>query len=81
MIWIGLIIIVLTFAAIIKKWEARACLFIAGLLMCLISGNPLGAIDAFTKALVNSFLVPIIACAMGFAYVINRRAAINTFRT
>lgn len=71
MIWIGLIIIVLTFVAIIKKWETRACLFIAGLLMCLLSGNPLGAIDAFTKALVNSFLVPIIACAMGFAYVIN----------
>ena len=71
MIWIGLVIIVLTFVAIIKKWETRACLFIAGLLMCLLSGNPLAAIDAFTKALVNSFLVPIIACAMGFAYVIN----------
>ena len=70
MLWIGAIIVVLAFVAVIKQWEVRATLFGAGLLMCVLSGHPLTAFDSFSKMLVSSWLVPIIACAMGFAQVI-----------
>ena len=71
MMWIGALIVVLAFIAIIKQWEVRATLFGAGLLMCVLSGHPLAAFDSFTKMLTSSWLVPIIACAMGFAQVIS----------
>lgn len=70
MIWIGVIIVVLAFAAIIRQYEVRATLFTAGLLMCLLAMKPLAGFDAFTKMLVSDWLVPIIVCAMGFAQVI-----------
>ena len=41
MIWIGLLILVLTFAAIIKRYETRMVLFFSGLTMAIISGQPL----------------------------------------
>lgn len=69
MIWLGAIIVLLTFAAIIKRYETRMVLFISGLLMALLSGKPLEAIDAFGKAMVNPTLVTVICTVMGFAYV------------
>ncbi len=69
MVWIGVIIILLTFVAILKKYEVRMVLFASGLLMCCISGQFLLAFDKFTGYLVNSFLVPIIMTAMGYAFV------------
>lgn len=71
MVWIGGLIVILTFVAIIKKFEPRTSLFASGLVMCLLSGEFLATFDAFTKTLVANPLVPIIVCAMGFAYVIN----------
>jgi DcuC family C4-dicarboxylate transporter len=69
MIWLGAIIVLLTFAAIIKRYETRMVLFVSGLLMALLSGKPLEAIDAFGKAMVNPTLVTVICTVMGFAYV------------
>lgn len=69
MIWLGAIIVLLTFAAIVKRYETRMVLFLSGLFMALVSGKPLVAIDAFAAAMVNSSLVPIICTVMGFAYV------------
>lgn len=69
MIWLGFLILILTFAAIVKRYETRMVLFISGLTMAILSGKPLVAIDAFTKAMVNNSLVPIICTVMGFAYV------------
>lgn len=69
MIWIGLLILVLTFAAIIKRYETRMVLFFSGLTMAIISGQPLKAFDSFTAAMINTSLVPIICTVMGFAYV------------
>lgn len=71
LVWIGLIIVILAFLAIIKRFEVRATLFGAGLLMCILAGSPLSAFDSFTKMLVSGWLVPIIVCAMGFAQVIS----------
>lgn len=69
MVWIGAIIVVLTFAAIIKKYETRMVLFTAGLLMCIIGGNMDAAITAFTKTMVHGSLVPVICTVMGFSFV------------
>lgn len=69
MIWLGGIIVLLTFYAIIKRCETRIVLITSGVLMAAISGKLLAAIDAFTKAMVNNSLVPVICTVMGFAFV------------
>lgn len=69
--WLGILVVILTFVGIVKKYDAKTCLFVAGLVMCMAAGNPLTAVNTFTKLLTNSFLVPIIACSMGFACVIS----------
>jgi C4-dicarboxylate transporter len=38
MIWIGVAIILLTLAAIVKRYETRLVLFLAGLAMALVAG-------------------------------------------
>ena len=65
----GGIIVILAFAAIIKKYETRMVLFGAGLLMCIIGGVPDMAITTFSKQMVHNSLVPTICTVMGFSYV------------
>ena len=73
MVWIGALIVILTFVAIIRQYETRMVLFISGLAMCLVGSGMLkgfeGAMDAFTKAMVNPGLVTVICTVMGFAFV------------
>ena len=73
MVWIGALIVILTFVAIIRQYETRMVLFISGLAMCLVGLGALkgfeGAMDAFTKAMVNPGLVTVICTVMGFAFV------------
>ena len=73
MVWIGALIVILTFVAIIRQYETRMVLFISGLAMCLVGLGGLkgfeGAMDAFTKAMVNPGLVTVICTVMGFAFV------------
>jgi DcuC family C4-dicarboxylate transporter len=69
LVWVGAIIVVLTFAAIIKKYETRLVLFISGVAMAAASGKPMAAVDAFSKAMVNPGLVTVICTVMGFAFV------------
>ena len=73
MVWIGALIVILTFVAIIRQYETRMVLFISGLAMCLVGSGMLkgfeGAMDAFTKAMVNPALVTVICMVMGFAFV------------
>ena len=69
MLLVGGLIVILTFVLIVKKYEARLVLFLAGLLMCLIGGLPGDVMKAFTKAMVNNSLVPTICKVMGFSYV------------
>ena len=70
MVWIGAIIVILTFVAIVKKVETRLALFVSGLLMATIAGKPWFAAVAFERAMVNSGLVPVICSVMGFAFVL-----------
>lgn len=69
LIWLGGLIVAVTFYAIIKRYETRLVLFLAGLVMAVISGKALEAINAFSTAMVNAGLVPVIGTVMGFAYV------------
>jgi len=69
MIYVGGLVILLTIFAIVKKVEVRLVLFLAGIVMALLSGDIRAGIDAFTGAMTGS-LVPIIATVMGFAYVL-----------
>ena len=69
MILFGCLVVFITFAAIIKKYEARMVLFTAGLVMCIIGGTTGAAIDTFSKTMVHNSLVPTICTVMGFSFV------------
>lgn len=69
MIYVGALIVILTGVAIVKRYEVRMVLFLSGLLMALLAGKPLEAINAFSTAMVNPGLVTVILTVMGFAYV------------
>lgn len=53
-----------------RRVEIRLVLLGAGLLMCVLAGNPLAAADTFTRGMVTSMVAPICA-AMGFAAVMS----------
>lgn len=65
----GILIVIITFILIIKKYESRMVLFVAGVTMCLIGGLPEDIMKAFTKAMTHGSLVPAICTVMGFSYV------------
>ena len=69
MVWVGALIVLLTFAAIVKKYETRMVLFLSGAAMAAMSGKPMEAVTAFSKAMVNEGLVTVICTVMGFAFV------------
>ncbi len=69
MVWVGGLIVFLTFVAIIRRYETRMVLFLSGLLMAVLSGKWAAAFTAFSKAMVNEGLVPVICTVMGFAFV------------
>ncbi len=69
MIWVGGLIVILTFVAIVKKMETRLALFLSGVIMAALAGKPAAAVDAFSKAMVNPGLVTVICTVMGFAFV------------
>ncbi len=69
MAWVGGLIVLLTFVAIVKRYETRLVLFIAGVIMAVLAGKPLQAIDVFSKTMVHGSLVPVICTVMGFSYV------------
>lgn len=66
---LGGVIVIVAFAAIIRKYETRTVLLIAGALMCLIGGVMGQFMDAFVKTMVHGTLVPTICAVMGFAFV------------
>lgn len=65
----GIITVLVAFAAIIKKYEARMVLCTAGIVMCILGGTINSAITAFTSTMVHSSLVPTICTVMGFSFV------------
>lgn len=66
---IGVLIILVTVYAIIKRYETRLVLFTAGLAMCLIALEPMAAFNQFQTSMTNAGLIKSILSVMGFAYV------------
>ncbi|MDU4961841.1 MAG: C4-dicarboxylate transporter DcuC [Sporomusaceae bacterium] len=67
---IGLIILLITAYLLIKQYETRMVLFVSGLAMAIIAGNPMAAFTAFSTAMKNANLIEPIVAAMGFAAVL-----------
>ncbi|AAU38160.1 C4-dicarboxylate transporter DcuC [[Mannheimia] succiniciproducens] len=61
--------IIATIYLLIKKYETRTVLIGVGLLMSLLTLNPMGALDAFAKSMTSGGLIMAICSSMGFAYV------------
>jgi len=68
MLYIGGLVVILTFAAIIKKYETRLCLLIGGFLMAILSGKLMAAVDGFVTTMTSSLVITICSI-MGFAYI------------
>lgn len=67
--WIALLVVLATVFALIKRIETRLVLFTSGLILCIISLNPLSALDAFAKSMTNGSLITAICTSMAFAMV------------
>lgn len=71
MVIAGIILVIITFAAIIKGYETRLVLILSGLIMCFIGGDISTGANAFIKELTNAGLVPVICTVLGFSYVMD----------
>lgn len=61
--------IIATIYFLIKKYETRTVLIGVGLLMSILTLNPMEALDAFAKSMTSGGLIMAICSSMGFAYV------------
>ena len=67
----SLIIVILTIYGLIKRYETRMVLIASGLLMAIVSMDPLMAFKQFDTSMTNASLIVAICSAMGFASVIS----------
>ena len=68
---VSLVIVCVTVWALIKRYETRMVLIAAGLVMAIISLDPMMAFQQFDKSMTNANLIIAICSAMGFAGVIS----------
>ena len=68
--WMAIVVVILTIAALLKRWETRLVLITSGLVMALLSLEPMMAFDAFAKNMTKGGLITAICSSMGFAAVI-----------
>ncbi|MDH2998224.1 C4-dicarboxylate ABC transporter [Pasteurellaceae bacterium LFhippo2] len=61
--------IIATIYLLIKKYETRTVLIGVGLIMSVLTLNPMEALDAFAKSMTSGGLIMAICSSMGFAYV------------
>ena len=69
MLYLAGVIIVGAVYFIIKKYDSRMVLIVAGVLMALLAGKPSVAFDAFVTWAAHKSLVPILCTVVGFTYV------------
>ncbi len=67
--WVAVIVVILTIAALVKRYETRLVLFTSGLILCCVSLEPMTAFNAFAKSMTNGGLIMAICASLGFAYV------------
>lgn len=65
---IGALIVVGVIYLLLKRHESRMVLIAAGILMCIIAGKPMAALDAFAKSMTNAGLITSVCSCMGFAW-------------
>lgn len=66
---IAILGILATIYLLIKKYETRTVLIGCGLMMSVVTLNPMSALDSFAKSMTSSGLIMAICASMGFAYV------------
>lgn len=67
MLIIGALIVLGVIWLLLKRYESRMVLIAAGILMCVIAGKPMAALDAFAKSMTNAGLITSVCSCMGFA--------------
>ena len=65
---ISALIVVGVIYLLLKRHESRMVLIAAGILMCIIAGKPMAALDAFAKSMTNAGLITSVCSCMGFAW-------------
>ena len=69
-IWMAVAVVLVTVWALVKRFETRLVLLVAGLVMALLSGDPMAAFRQFDKSMTNPNLIIAICSALGFAGVV-----------
>ena len=69
-IWMAVAVVLATVWALVKRLETRLVLLVAGLVMALLSGDPMAAFRQFDKSMTNPNLIIAICSALGFAGVV-----------
>lgn len=69
LVFIGAIIVIGVIYLLLKRHESRMVLIAAGVLMAIIAGKPMAALDAFAKSMTNAGLITSVCSCMGFAMV------------
>lgn len=70
-LWMALAVVVLSIVALLKRIETRLVLFTAGMVMALLSLEPMAALNAFAANMTKGGLITAICSSMGFAAVIS----------
>lgn len=70
-IWAAVVVVIAAVYGLIKRYETRLVLLVSGLVMALISLQPMMAFKQFDKSMTNGSLIIAICSAMGFAAVIS----------
>ena len=65
--WVALAAVIATIYGLIKRYETRLVLLLAGLVMCCCSLDPMAAFEQFDKSMTNRALIISICSSMGFA--------------
>ena len=68
---VSILVVCLTIYGLIKRYETRMVLIAAGLVMAILSLDPMMAFKQFDASMTNSSLIIAICSAMGFAAVIS----------
>ncbi len=71
MVWVGAIIVILSFILIVKRFDAKMVLFVAGFLMCALSLQFLEPLDKLWSSLFTGSIPQIISAAMGYAFLMS----------
>ena len=70
-VWIACAVVIATVYALIKRYETRLVLLVSGLVMAVLSMQPMMAFKQFDKSMTNGSLIIAICSAIGFAAVIS----------